>query len=166
MAIFTGGLVQLLAGMWEFPRGNVFGATGERSFLLSHWLRGALVLDGVCHLGLCFDTITHLTNLHAPPFCPISDSRGDLWGVASSVQPHNLNCGVSSTRSGMLELFSRAIGDIFVTSFPFLEGIVDRSLYHCSIYLVIIAIAHANQSLGITQHSRLTELSGCPMPRS
>lgn len=31
MAIFTGGLVQLLAGMWEFPRGNVFGATGERS---------------------------------------------------------------------------------------------------------------------------------------
>jgi len=30
MAIFTGGLVQLLAGMWEFPRGNVFGATGER----------------------------------------------------------------------------------------------------------------------------------------
>lgn len=29
MAIFTGGLVQLLAGMWEFPRGNVFGATGE-----------------------------------------------------------------------------------------------------------------------------------------
>jgi hypothetical protein len=30
MAIFAGGLVQLLAGMWEFPRGNVFGATGER----------------------------------------------------------------------------------------------------------------------------------------
>ena len=29
MAIFAGGLVQLLAGMWEFPRGNVFGATGE-----------------------------------------------------------------------------------------------------------------------------------------
>lgn len=29
MALFTGGLAQLLAGMWEFPRGNVFGATGE-----------------------------------------------------------------------------------------------------------------------------------------
>lgn len=28
MAIFCGGLVQLLAGMWEFPRGNAFGATG------------------------------------------------------------------------------------------------------------------------------------------
>lgn len=31
MAIFCGGLAQLLAGMWEFPRGNVFGATGEFS---------------------------------------------------------------------------------------------------------------------------------------
>jgi hypothetical protein len=33
MAIFVGGLAQLLAGMWEFPRGNVFGATGEYMFL-------------------------------------------------------------------------------------------------------------------------------------
>lgn len=30
MAIFVGGLVQLLAGMWEFAVGNTFGATGER----------------------------------------------------------------------------------------------------------------------------------------
>jgi hypothetical protein len=29
MAIFTGGLLQFLAGMWEFPRGNTFGATGD-----------------------------------------------------------------------------------------------------------------------------------------
>jgi hypothetical protein len=29
MAIFVGGLAQLLAGMWEFPRGNQFGGTGE-----------------------------------------------------------------------------------------------------------------------------------------
>jgi hypothetical protein len=29
MAIFCGGLAQLLAGMWEFPRGNALGATGE-----------------------------------------------------------------------------------------------------------------------------------------
>jgi hypothetical protein len=28
MAIFCGGLAQLLAGMWEFPRGNTFAATG------------------------------------------------------------------------------------------------------------------------------------------
>jgi len=27
MAIFAGGLLQFIAGMWEFPRGNVFGAT-------------------------------------------------------------------------------------------------------------------------------------------
>lgn len=29
MALFCGGLVQLLAGMWEFPRGNVFGGAGK-----------------------------------------------------------------------------------------------------------------------------------------
>jgi succinate-acetate transporter protein len=29
MAIFTGGLLQFMAGMWEFPRGNTFGATGN-----------------------------------------------------------------------------------------------------------------------------------------
>lgn len=29
MAIFYGGLCQLLAGMWEFACGNTFGATGE-----------------------------------------------------------------------------------------------------------------------------------------
>ncbi|KAF8884405.1 Gpr1 family protein [Gymnopilus junonius] len=32
MAIFCGGLVQLLAGMWEFPRGNAFGATAFGSY--------------------------------------------------------------------------------------------------------------------------------------
>lgn len=36
MAIFTGGLAQLLAGMWEFPRGNQFGATGK--FLCSTFI--------------------------------------------------------------------------------------------------------------------------------
>lgn len=29
MACFCGGLGQLLAGMWEFPRGNTFGGAGE-----------------------------------------------------------------------------------------------------------------------------------------
>jgi uncharacterized protein len=28
MALFCGGLAQLLAGMWEFATGNTFGATG------------------------------------------------------------------------------------------------------------------------------------------
>ena len=31
MAIFSGGLLQFIAGMWEFPRGNIFGATGNFS---------------------------------------------------------------------------------------------------------------------------------------
>ncbi|KAK0200051.1 Gpr1 family protein [Desarmillaria ectypa] len=32
MAIFCGGLTQLLAGMWEFPRGNTFGGTAFSSY--------------------------------------------------------------------------------------------------------------------------------------
>ena len=29
MAIFAGGLLVFIAGMWSFPRGNVFAATGK-----------------------------------------------------------------------------------------------------------------------------------------
>jgi succinate-acetate transporter protein len=40
LAFFYGGLAQLLAGMWEFKRGNTFGATAFSSFgafWLSFW---------------------------------------------------------------------------------------------------------------------------------
>jgi len=43
MAIFTGGLVQLLAGMWEFPRGNIFGATAFSSYG-AFWMSFATIL--------------------------------------------------------------------------------------------------------------------------
>lgn len=39
-ALFYGGLAQLLAGMWEFKRGNTFGATAFSSFgafWLTYW---------------------------------------------------------------------------------------------------------------------------------
>ena len=29
MALFAGGLTQFLAGMWEIPNGNTFGAVGK-----------------------------------------------------------------------------------------------------------------------------------------
>ncbi|KAJ7626164.1 GPR1/FUN34/yaaH family-domain-containing protein [Roridomyces roridus] len=32
MAMFAGGLTQFIAGMWQFPRGNVFGATVFSSY--------------------------------------------------------------------------------------------------------------------------------------
>jgi succinate-acetate transporter protein len=38
MALFCGGLAQLLAGMWEFATGNTFGATGKFSRLLVSFL--------------------------------------------------------------------------------------------------------------------------------
>ncbi|KAF7307516.1 Gpr1 family protein [Mycena indigotica] len=43
MALFYGGLAQLLAGMWEFPRGNTFGATAFSSYG-AFWLSYAVVL--------------------------------------------------------------------------------------------------------------------------
>jgi len=43
MAVFTGGLVQLLAGMWEFPRGNLFGATAFSSYG-AFWMSYATIL--------------------------------------------------------------------------------------------------------------------------
>ncbi|GLB34380.1 putative GPR1/FUN34/yaaH family protein [Lyophyllum shimeji] len=42
MAIFAGGLVQLLAGMWMFPYGNVFGATAF-SMYGAFWLSYATI---------------------------------------------------------------------------------------------------------------------------
>ncbi|KAH8825633.1 FUN34 transmembrane protein [Flagelloscypha sp. PMI_526] len=43
MALFTGGLAQFMAGMWEFPRGNTFGATAFTSYG-AFWLSYATIL--------------------------------------------------------------------------------------------------------------------------
>jgi len=43
MALFTGGLAQLLAGMWEFPRGNQFGGTAFTSYG-AFWMSYAIIL--------------------------------------------------------------------------------------------------------------------------
>jgi len=43
MAIFCGGLAQLLAGMWEFPKGNVFGGTAFTSYG-AFWMSYATIL--------------------------------------------------------------------------------------------------------------------------
>ncbi|KAJ7261165.1 GPR1/FUN34/yaaH family-domain-containing protein [Mycena rebaudengoi] len=43
MAISTGGIAQMLAGMWEFPTGNTFGATAFTLFG-SFWISYAAIL--------------------------------------------------------------------------------------------------------------------------
>ncbi|KAI9567917.1 Gpr1 family protein [Boletus coccyginus] len=43
MACFSGGLAQFLAGMWEFPRGNTFGATAFTSYG-AFWMSYATIL--------------------------------------------------------------------------------------------------------------------------
>jgi uncharacterized protein len=50
LALFYGGLAQLLAGMWEFVKGNTFGATAFASFgafWLSYYTLAFHVLPGV-----------------------------------------------------------------------------------------------------------------------
>jgi len=43
MACFSGGLAQFMAGMWEFPRGNTFGATAFTSYG-AFWMSYAAIL--------------------------------------------------------------------------------------------------------------------------
>jgi len=46
MALFTGGLIQLLAGMWSFPRGNLFSATFFSAYA-AFWLAfGTILIPG------------------------------------------------------------------------------------------------------------------------
>jgi len=50
LALAYGGLGQLLAGMWEFRKGNTFGATAFASygaFWISFWALGAFYLDSI-----------------------------------------------------------------------------------------------------------------------
>ncbi|KAF5363810.1 hypothetical protein D9756_000047 [Leucocoprinus leucothites] len=43
MAVFAGGLVQLLAGMWEVPNGNTFGAVAFSSYG-AFWMSYATIM--------------------------------------------------------------------------------------------------------------------------
>jgi len=61
LALFYGGLAQLLAGMWEFVKGNTFGALAFSSFgafwlsfwyLLNHLPKGAAPKDILHGVGL------------------------------------------------------------------------------------------------------------------
>ncbi|MFJ9774322.1 acetate uptake transporter [Kitasatospora sp. NPDC101157] len=52
LALFYGGIVQLLAGMWEFRRGNTFAATAFASFgafWLAYWGFAHLVVPQLLH---------------------------------------------------------------------------------------------------------------------
>jgi len=51
LALFYGGLTQLLAGMWEFRAGNTFGATAFSSFG-AFWLSWAVMLIPGFGIGL------------------------------------------------------------------------------------------------------------------
>jgi len=55
MAIFCGGLAQVLAGMWEFPKGNTFGATAFTSYG-TFWMSYATILLPVSGIVAAYGT--------------------------------------------------------------------------------------------------------------
>lgn len=65
LALFYGGLGQLLAGMWEFVKGNTFGAvafTSYGGFWLSYWYLVDHVLPGMT--GASADNVHHAVALY------------------------------------------------------------------------------------------------------
>jgi hypothetical protein len=54
MALFVGGLAQLLAGMWEFACGNTFGATAFSSYG-GFWLSYAAILIPGTGIGAAYE---------------------------------------------------------------------------------------------------------------
>jgi succinate-acetate transporter protein len=65
MAIFCGGLTQLLAGMWEFPKGNTFGATAFSSYG-AFWLSYATILIPGSGIGDAFSAAKGNADQMAP----------------------------------------------------------------------------------------------------
>ncbi|KAJ7595378.1 FUN34 transmembrane protein [Mycena floridula] len=55
MAVFCGGLAQLLAGMWEFPKGNTFGATAFTSYG-AFWMSFATIFIPGSGIGTAYAT--------------------------------------------------------------------------------------------------------------
>lgn len=61
MAIFCGGLAQLLAGMWEFPRGNTFAGTAFTSYG-AFWLSYATINLPFTGVRAAFDSQEEFAN--------------------------------------------------------------------------------------------------------
>ncbi|KAF5358594.1 hypothetical protein D9758_007730 [Tetrapyrgos nigripes] len=61
MAIFGGGLTQFIAGMWEFPRGNVFGATAFSSYG-AFWMSFATINIPASGIAAAYPTEEEMAN--------------------------------------------------------------------------------------------------------
>jgi len=65
LAMFYGGITQLLAGMWEFKAGNTFGATAFSSYG-GFWLSFGAIFIPSFGIGTTFATVTNANDiLHA-----------------------------------------------------------------------------------------------------
>lgn len=67
LAVFYGGLAQLLAGMWEFKAGNTFGAAAFTSYG-AFWLSFAAIF--IPGFGILSSFIDTKTSMPGPAFAP------------------------------------------------------------------------------------------------
>ncbi|KAJ3570643.1 hypothetical protein NP233_g4260 [Leucocoprinus birnbaumii] len=126
MAVFAGGLVQLLAGMWEVPNGNTFGAVGKKRF--------------------CIDSKYEPTDMMG--FLAFS-AYGAFWmSYATIFIPGS---GVIDSFGGDMEQFSQAIGLYLITWFLitvlFIPPVVKRNIA-LTILLSVLALALLMLSIG------------------
>ncbi|KAG5635332.1 hypothetical protein H0H81_011706 [Sphagnurus paluster] len=79
MALFAGGLSQILAGMWEFPRGNTFGGTGEYEFAFARGSRDVdLLPETEMRWSLCGCTATAQISCGREPRFMVDGGAG-IW---------------------------------------------------------------------------------------
>ncbi|GLB41324.1 putative GPR1/FUN34/yaaH family protein [Lyophyllum shimeji] len=97
MAIFCGGLAQLLAGMWEFPRGNMLGGT---AFVCYHSLSYSL---------LPFSAVKHQTCCGCGRVNSAFTSYGAFWMSYATILIPGSGIGAAYAESPKSEL-SSALG--------------------------------------------------------
>jgi len=107
MALWYGGLAQLLAGMWEFATGNTFGATGESFSLpyLGDGRRGQSSLTWTC-------AFTHHTMWRSAPFRFASQKRG-VWHNPLHTVPYGRRNVSARHGPSLFVLFGRLADNLF-----------------------------------------------------
>ncbi|KIK01608.1 hypothetical protein K443DRAFT_132229 [Laccaria amethystina LaAM-08-1] len=112
MAIFCGGLAQLLAGMWEFPKGNAFGATAFTSFG-AFWMSFATILIPGSGVGAAYTEAAEF------------DSALGIYLVTWGVVTFLLTIATLRKSFGLIALFSLLTLTFFVLAGGTFSGIAN-----------------------------------------
>jgi hypothetical protein len=136
MAIFAGGLVQLLAGMWEFPRGNVFGATGMFLLQFSDATYTKMIIPSVLNVRRILDVLRY--DFHPRYWRPECLCRRRGTPQRPRNVPHGLVHGHSDVHVCLLpneSTSSRVFPDVFLFSPQSASYATKPRLYDPPVYV-------------------------------